>query len=114
MKIGPRATTEAWRTLRKSKQKRRSLMSTWVRIRDEVRTREQITDVAARAASGFASLGTGPGDVVTVYMRNDFALMEASIGAGMTGAYVTPANWHSPPEEARYVFENSGAKAIVI
>jgi long-chain acyl-CoA synthetase len=89
-------------------------MSTWVRIRDEVRTREQIVDVAARAASGFASLGTGPGDVVTVYMRNDFALMEASIGAGMTGAYVTPANWHSTPEEARYVFENSGAKAIVI
>ncbi len=89
-------------------------MSTWVRIRDEVRTREQIAETAARAATGFASLGTGPGDVVTVYLRNDFALMEASIGAGMTGAYVTPANWHSTADEARYVFENSGAKAIVI
>ena len=89
-------------------------MSTWVRIRDEVRTREALLETAARAASGFASLGAAPGDVVTVYLRNDFALMEASIGAGMTGAYVTPANWHSTPDEARYIFENSGAKAIVI
>ena len=90
------------------------MMSTWVKIRDDVRTREQILEAASRAATGFASLGVGVGDVVTVYLRNDFSLMEASIGAGMTGAYVTPANWHSTADEARYIFENSGSKAIVI
>jgi long-chain acyl-CoA synthetase len=89
-------------------------MSSWVRIRDEVRSREHVLEAAARAATGFSALGVGPGDVVVVYLRNDFPLLEASIGAGMTGAYVTPANWHSTAEEARYVFENSGAKAIVI
>lgn len=69
---------------------------------------------AARAASGFKSLGIGPGDVVAVYLRNDFAFMEASAAAGLVGAYSTPVNWHNSPDEARYIFENSGAKAIVI
>ncbi|MCF8470294.1 MAG: AMP-binding protein [Parvibaculum sp.] len=69
---------------------------------------------AARAASGFASLGIGPGDVIAIYLRNDFAFFEASFAAGLVGAYSTPVNWHNSPEEARYVFENSGAKAIVI
>lgn len=69
---------------------------------------------AARAASGFRSLGIGPGDVVAVYLRNDFPFMEASAAAGLVGAYSTPVNWHNSPDEARYIFENSGAKAIVI
>ena len=69
---------------------------------------------AARAASGFASLGIGAGDVIAVYLRNDFAFFEASAAAGLVGAYSTPVNWHNSPDEARYIFENSGAKAIVI
>lgn len=69
---------------------------------------------AARAASGFRSIGIGPGDVVAVYLRNDFPFMEASTAAGLVGAYSTPVNWHNSPDEARYIFENSGAKAIVI
>jgi long-chain acyl-CoA synthetase len=69
---------------------------------------------AARAASGFASLGIGAGDVVAVYLRNDFAFFEASIAAGLVGAYSTPVNWHNSPDEAAYIFSNSGAKAIVI
>ncbi|MEP2830127.1 acyl-CoA synthetase [Parvibaculum sp.] len=69
---------------------------------------------AARAASGFKSLGIGPGDVIAVYLRNDFPFMEASAASGLVGAYSTPVNWHNSPDEARYIFENSGAKAIVI
>ena len=69
---------------------------------------------AARAASGFRSIGIGSGDVVAVYLRNDFPFMEASTAAGLVGAYSTPVNWHNSPDEARYIFENSGAKAIVI
>ncbi|MDP1626869.1 MAG: acyl-CoA synthetase [Parvibaculum sp.] len=73
-----------------------------------------LTERAARAASGFASLGIGAGDVVAVYLRNDFPFFEASAAAGLVGAYSTPVNWHNSPDEARYIFENSGAKAIVI
>jgi long-chain acyl-CoA synthetase len=85
-------------------------------IRSGVRA-EEIAAIglrAARAASGFRSLGIGAGDVVAVYLRNDFPFFEASVAAGLVGAYSTPVNWHNSPDEARYIFENSGAKAIVI
>ena len=32
----------------------------------------------------------------------------------MLGTYPTPVNWHYTATEARYLFENSGAKAIII
>src|SRR4051794_41644383 len=69
---------------------------------------------ASRAASGLASLGVRQGDLIALYLRNDFAFFEASYAAGLIGAYPTPVNWHYAPDEARYLFENSGARAIVI
>lgn len=69
---------------------------------------------AARAANGLRSLGVGPGEVVALVMRNDFAFFEASYAAGMIGAYPTPVNWHATATEARYLFEDSGAKVVVI
>lgn len=69
---------------------------------------------AARAASGLASLGVGQGDIVALFLRNDFAFFEASTAVGLLGAYPTPVNWHGTVEEARYIFENSGAKVILI
>jgi len=71
-------------------------------------------DRAARAASGLASLGVGRGDTLALYLRNDLAFFEASYAAGLIGAYPTPVNWHYTPDEAAYLFENSGARAIVI
>jgi len=38
----------------------------------------------------------------------------ALIAAGLIGAYPVPVNWHYTEDEARYLFENSGAKAIII
>ena len=73
-----------------------------------------LVERAARAASGLASLGVGPGDTVAVYLRNDLPFFEASYAAGRLGAYPTPVNWHYTEDEARYLFENSGARAIVI
>jgi len=75
---------------------------------------EALTARAAQAARGFAAMGVGRGDLVALYMRNDFAFYEASLAAGMLGAYPTPVNWHYAPAEARYLFEDSGAKVIVI
>jgi long-chain acyl-CoA synthetase len=69
---------------------------------------------AARAASGLANLGISAGDIVALFLRNDLPFFEASTAAGLLGAYPTPVNWHATPEEARYIFENSGAKVIVI
>ncbi|MBU1375588.1 MAG: AMP-binding protein [Alphaproteobacteria bacterium] len=75
---------------------------------------ETLGERAARAAAGLASLGIGPGDMVALYLRNDLPFFEASAAAGLLGAYPTPVNWHYTPDEAAYLFENSGAKAIVI
>ena len=75
---------------------------------------DALAERAARAASGLASLGVGRGDTVAVYLRNDLPFFEASYAAGRLGAYPTPVNWHYTEDEARYLFENSGARAIVI
>jgi long-chain acyl-CoA synthetase len=69
---------------------------------------------AARAAAGLKALGVGHGDTIAVYLRNDFPHLEAAIAAGMVGAYVVPVNWHYSVDEARYIFEDSGAKLVVI
>ena len=69
---------------------------------------------AARAATGLDSIGVQPGDIIALCLRNDFPFFEASTAAGILGVYPTPMNWHATPEEARYIFENSGAKALVI
>lgn len=86
----------------------------WVKIGDRTRTTASLQARAERAARGFEQWGVRAGDVVAVYLRNDFPMIEATLGAGMAGAYVVPVNWHNTAEEARYVLENSGAKALVI
>lgn len=69
---------------------------------------------ARQAAAGFAKLGVSVGDTIVLYLRNDFALIEASLAAGMVGAYPVPANWHFTADEAAYLFEDTGAKVVVI
>src|SRR5579859_5075282 len=75
---------------------------------------EALMERAARAASGLESVGVRRGDTVALYLRNDLPFFEASFAAGLLGAYPTPVNWHYTEDEARYLFENSGAKAVVI
>jgi long-chain acyl-CoA synthetase len=68
----------------------------------------------ARAAAGLESLGVGAGDGVAIYLRNDFPFFEASGAAGALGAYAVAVNWHYTIDEARYLFEDSAAKVVVI
>src|SRR5882724_8910937 len=72
-----------------------------------------IHERAARAAGGFHALGLGEGDTVALVLRNDFAFFEATIAAGLIGAYATPINWHSTADEARYVLADSAARVVV-
>jgi long-chain acyl-CoA synthetase len=69
---------------------------------------------AAQAATGLAALGVGPGDGVALYLRNDFPYFEAGLATAMLGAYSVNVNWHYTPDEARYLFEDSGVKVLVI
>ncbi|RYY28448.1 MAG: long-chain fatty acid--CoA ligase [Sphingomonadales bacterium] len=77
-------------------------------------TLQDVEEQAARAATGFLSIGLRAGDVIALYLRNDFTFFEASFAAGLIGAYPTPVNWHYAPPEADYLFRDCDAKAIVI
>src|SRR5450755_1447011 len=66
------------------------------------------------AATGFRELGVSREDTVAIYLRNDLAIFEASIGAGMIGAYSVPVNWHCTEDEARYLLVDANPRAIVI
>ncbi|SEJ66122.1 long-chain acyl-CoA synthetase [Sphingomonas sp. OV641] len=72
-----------------------------------------VREHAARAATGFAAAGVGRGDTIALFLRNDFPFLEASVAAGLLGAYVVPINWHASAEEARYILEDSGAKLLI-
>jgi long-chain acyl-CoA synthetase len=69
---------------------------------------------ASRAARGLQALGIGEGGAVALMLRNDFAFFEASLAAGLVGAYATPLNWHFTAEEAGYILRDAGARALVV
>jgi long-chain acyl-CoA synthetase len=77
-------------------------------------TTEELALRGARAGAALDSLGIGPGDGVALYLRNDLAFFEAVLGASSVGAYPVAVNWHYSGDEARYVLEDSEAKAIII
>jgi long-chain acyl-CoA synthetase len=81
---------------------------------DRSASTEELALRGARAAAGLASLGIGAGDGVAMYLRNDLAFYEAALGASLVGAYPVAVNWHYTEDEARYVFEDSEARALVI
>src|SRR5262245_49812677 len=68
---------------------------------------------ALKAAGGLAALGVGEDDSVALMLRNDFALFEANIAAGMVGAYAVPLNWHFTADEAGYILRDCAAKVLV-
>ena len=75
---------------------------------------EQLMLRGARVGAGLESLGIGPGDGVAILLRNDLSFFEVALGTAAVGAYPVAVNWHSTEDEARYIFEDSGAKAVVI
>ncbi len=75
---------------------------------------EAVVVNAARAATGLESLGVKLGDAIAVFMRNDIAFFEAAGAASLLGLYAVPINWHYGPEEAGYILEDCGAKALII
>ncbi|CAN5224922.1 acyl-CoA synthetase [soil metagenome] len=80
---------------------------------DRTLTHAELETRAARAATGFASLGVAAGDAVAILMRNDIAFLEASRAAAMLGAYAVPLNWHFAAAELAYVVGDCDARVLV-
>src|SRR5437660_2236523 len=68
---------------------------------------------AARAATGLKELGLVAGTPVSLMLRNDFALFEASVAASTLGSLVVPVNWHLKAEEVNYILTDCGAGILV-
>ncbi|HVF74480.1 MAG TPA: acyl-CoA synthetase [Acidimicrobiales bacterium] len=75
---------------------------------------EELLEHAARAATGLAGLGVGPGDAVALLMRNDLPFVEASFAAAQLGAAPVPVNWHGTADEVGYILADSKAKVLVV
>ena len=84
----------------------------WVRLDDSVIDGADMGERAARAATGFAGLGVGPGDAVAWLLHNDAAVFTVTDAAGMLGAYAVPVNWHLAPDEVRTLNDLGGAHYI--
>jgi len=77
-------------------------------------TYSELDRAIAQAASGFRALGLGVGDVVGLFAENsprwliaDQGLMRAGLSDAVRGAA-------APPEELRYILDDSGAAALVV
>ncbi len=81
-------------------------------------TGKQITYAELNARSNrFAQYlhaqGLRRGDHICVLMENNLAFMDPVWAAFRSGLYVTTINRYLPPDEAAYIVEDCGAKAIV-
>lgn len=68
----------------------------------------------AKAARVMVEAGIQKGDSVALVLRNDVPFIEVTLAARHLGAYPVPLNWHLQHDEANYIFENCGAKMVVI
>jgi fatty-acyl-CoA synthase len=66
-----------------------------------------------QVAQLFRRLGLRTGDHVALLMENDLRYFEIAWGAFRAGLYLTCINRYLTPEEAAYIVEDSGSKALV-
>jgi long-chain acyl-CoA synthetase len=87
-------------------------LMTGIRCGQRFRDYEDVRTRAGAIASGLAALGVTAGDRVAIYMHNEIAFIEASIGIGMLGAIPVPVNWHWQGAELAYLLDDSDSKVI--
>ncbi len=67
-----------------------------------------------QAAAGFAALGLGAGDVVALFAENGPRWLQADQGLMRAGAADAVRGSAAPPEELRYILDDSGAIGLVV
>ena len=79
----------------------------------DIRPREDIVHVGAKLATALRESGVGPGDVVALLLRNDFALFETHLALRRLDAYGVPINWHWHAQEIGYVLRDCAPKLFI-
>jgi long-chain acyl-CoA synthetase len=84
-----------------------------LRSADDERSFQQLNDNANRLARALAAQGLVPGDAVALLCTNRVEFAEVTSACLRSGLYYTPINWHLTPEEASYILDDCGAKALI-
>lgn len=82
-------------------------------VGEQVRSRQEILDRAARLASAMADSSVAAGDAVALLLRNDFAVLEANLAVRKLDAYGVPINWHWHAEEIGYVLRDCAPRLLI-
>jgi long-chain acyl-CoA synthetase len=80
----------------------------WVKI-----ATDEIEMTVRRLSLGFQDLGFGPGDRLAILSENRPEWVMADFAALAAGGVVVPIYTSLPPDQIRYILDNSGAKIVV-
>ncbi|WP_397534657.1 AMP-binding protein [Roseateles sp.] len=78
------------------------------------RTFAQLHAHANRLSNWFRAHGLVPGDAVALLCRNRAEFIEVLLATLRSGLRLTPINSHITHEEARYIVQDCGARALVV
>ena len=92
----------------------RNPQRTLVHYRDRQIGFRELEERSARARGALASLGIKPGDRVALVMSDCPEMMIAMLGVIGAGAVVVPCSTMLKPAELEYVFQDCGAKLVVV
>ena len=73
----------------------------------------ELNERSNRLAQYLYDQGLRRGDHIAVLMENNLAFMEPVWAAFRSGLYVTTINRYLPPDEAAYIANDCGAKALI-
>jgi len=80
---------------------------------DETVTFKELDERSNRAANLLRSRGLNHGDSVAIFLENHVRYLEVAWAAQRSGLYYTAVNSHLTPDEAGYIIDDCGAKAVV-
>ena len=76
-------------------------------------TYAELDERSKRLAQLFRAAGLADGDHIAILLENNPRYFEVYWGAQRAGLYITPINWHLTAEEAGYIVEDCGARAVI-
>ncbi len=84
------------------------------RFENQQRTYAEIDERVTRLARALANRGIGYGDRVAILMTNRIEVMESYFAIHRLGAIAVPVNFRLAANEAAFIIEDSGTKAIIV
>lgn len=85
-----------------------------LRDADGTFTFDELERLASACAASLVERGAGDGGRVAIFAENSNHVVLAHAAGLFAGSSTVPVNFHLNADEARYIFENSGAKVVFV